>query len=158
MSGFAGQDPSITVGGFVEKVTKKFIEISKTKSDRMKQYIQAHSKNDGMSPSDQQQVTDQGMQDAADNIALAIYAALKETNGVIISNQANDPDFWAYMTNLSASVTSIKAAFDALQLTLCALPMDGAAYAAASAATVVPAIQAIVPPPSATQLKAHMEK
>lgn len=159
--GFVGQDPTIKVGGFVEKVTAKFIELSKTKSDRTQSWMKSNAKADGMTPAQQQQAADQGMQDAADNIALAVHAALKELGGVIVSDEVNDPSFWQYMAQLSASITATQTALTSINAVLSAIPLlgFGPAYAAASVAAGVPAsIIAIAPPPAATELKAHMKE
>jgi len=159
--GFAGQDPTIKVGGFVEKVTAKFIELSTTKANRMKSWMQNNAKADGMTPTQQQQAADQGVQDVADNIALAVHSALKELGGVIVSDAVNDPSFWQYMTQLSASIVATQAAITSINSVLSALPPMGfgVAYTAAAAAAGVPTqISAIAPPTAATELKAHMKE
>lgn len=153
MGGFAGQDPAVTTGGFVEKVVKKFIEISKTKSDRMKAWVISHSQADRMGKSDQVLATDQGIQDVADDIALAIYESLKEMNGAIVSKSTEDPAFWQYQAQISIQFNSLLTA-----LSTFAGALSGDPYAAVMAAALNSSLATITPLSPAAQLRSHMEK
>ena len=152
-----GQDSTITVGGFVEKITQKFIALSGSKASDMQSFIKSHAGPNGLSSADLNTITTQGMQNAGDNLALAIAEAFKElpAGSAIVSDMAQDPNFWQYQTSISVDVNAILAALTTLGTTMSADGFDPAV--AAAGAALLTSVGAITPLSPASKAMSYMK-
>lgn len=158
--GFSGQDGAITPGQIVEKISQKLLGLIDQKSAVIEAYITNKSKEDGMSTADQKKAGDQGTQDLADNIALAIYEGLKENNAAIISNTKEDSAFWQWIISVQADLLLIKSTIAALDAALPAAITSAATSGAPIGAALQVATKALISlqaKTAPTELKAYMK-
>ena len=161
--GFNGQNSDIKSGKVVESISKKILDLIDSKSADITSYINSKSGEDGMSEADQQKAIDQGKQDFADNIALAVFEGLKEGNAAIVSNTIEDSAFWKFQTEVALQLQAIKIVFTTLSNTLPAAgaaspPLAGGVAGFTALKVALDTALATLQPPSApSELKSHME-